>query len=707
MMQGSDSLMPIDKLDPVIVHNVVNDLGWRDLRPVQYGALDVLAAGDDALVLAPTAGGKTEAAMFPLLSRMAREHWTGLSVLYVCPLRALINNLLPRMERYTGWIGRRAALWHGDVPQAARGKIATDPPDVLITTPESLESMLVSVNVDHRRLFADLRAVVVDEVHAFAADDRGWHMRAVLERLTRLVGRPMQRIGLSATVGNPAELARWLQGSSADVRTVRVVDSATQQVAFSTIDIELDYVGSIENAARLISALHAGEKRLVFCEARHTVEELGRLLRARGITTFLSHSSLSRDERRRSEQAFAESRDCVIVSTSTLELGVDVGDLDRVIQVDAPATVASLLQRCGRSGRRDDRSRNCLLLATRPDALLEAAGLLVLWERGRVEAVVPPPAPRHIAAQQLLALVLQEGQVGDESWAPWWNGLEPFDRSSRSILQNLLQGGFLETDGGMMLIGQKAERRFGRRHFMELTTSFTAAPEFTVLVGRTEVGSVDRSMLVDDVTGPRLILLAGESWKVRSIDWKRSRCFVEPAAGGGRARWPTSQVMGLSFELVRAMRQVVLGTSPSVRLTRRAADRLASLRAEHDGMVRDAGTVVVRDRATDVRWWTWAGHHANATLTATLKGVALRESRIDDRYVALRGDLTRQMWRDAIAGAPDSLRRPEVDERAVAGLKFSDALPRALATSTLAARLADFVGATTALTEPVSFVQRG
>jgi ATP-dependent Lhr-like helicase len=195
----------MDGLHPSLVHHIVNVLGWPSLRPLQEAALEPVLEGTDALLLAPTAGGKTEAAMFPLLSSMAAQEWAGLSVLYVCPLKALLNNLLPRLETYAAWLGRRVALWHGDVPQPRRRRIITDPPDILLTTPESLESMLVSAKVDHDRLFEGLRAVVVDEVHAFAGDDRGWHLIAVLERLTRVAGRPLQRIGLSATVGNPGD----------------------------------------------------------------------------------------------------------------------------------------------------------------------------------------------------------------------------------------------------------------------------------------------------------------------------------------------------------------------------------------------------------------------------------------------------------------------------------------------------------------------
>src|SRR6266699_1026447 len=213
----------LDRLHPVVVHHIVNTLGWRSLRALQDQAADPVLDGADALLLAPTAGGKTEAAIFPLLTAMDTQGWSGISVIYVCPLKALLNNLLPRLETYAGWLGRRVAVWHGDVTAAARQRILREPPDVLLTTPESLEAMLISLKVEHGRLFTDLRAIVIDEVHAFAGDDRGWHLLAVLERLTTVAGRPIQRIGLSATVGNPADLLDWLQGSSRDDRSAVVV----------------------------------------------------------------------------------------------------------------------------------------------------------------------------------------------------------------------------------------------------------------------------------------------------------------------------------------------------------------------------------------------------------------------------------------------------------------------------------------------------
>ncbi|MEU3147286.1 DEAD/DEAH box helicase [Streptomyces sp. NPDC006999] len=707
-MNAGDTPDAVDRLHPVVLHHIANTLGWPDLRPLQKAAVHPLMDGTDTLLLAPTAGGKTEAAAFPLLSKMARARWTGTSILYVCPLKALLNNLLPRLESYTSWLGRSAALWHGDVSQTRRKRILWERPDILLTTPESLEAMLVSAHVDHRVFFSGLRAVVVDEVHAFAGDDRGWHLLAVLERLERVAGCPVQRIGLSATVGNPPQLLAWLQGSGAGKRPSQVVDVSRSAPAAALPppgDIQLDYVGSLENAAAVIAALHRGEKPLVFCETRRHVEKLGECLRAKGVTTFLSHASLAADERRRAEEAFGEARDCVIVSTSTLELGIDVGDLDRVVQIDAPSTVASFLQRLGRTGRRPGSTRNCLFLTLDEDGLLTAAALLLQWSRGWVEPVVAPPEPRHIVAQQVLALCLQEKTVGEHLWQEWWGGLGPFGPPAEPIVKHLIGEGYLERDGGMLFIGPEAEQRFGYRHFMDLTAVFTAAPEFTVLFGRKEIGSTDPALLTEKVAGPRRLLLAGRSWQVTYIDWSRRRCFVEPVESGGKARWAGAGfARGASYALTRGVREVLLGTDPPVTLTRRAHDALAAARENAVERVHPGGTVVVRGgRDTGVRWWTWAGQRANATLAATLSEIADPLQYPTDACIRLREDLTATEWKQAKARAAQQLSLPSVDPRAVRGLKFGTALPERLATATLAARLADADRAASVLGEPARF----
>ncbi len=305
-----------DRLSPALQCQIVNGLGFKELRPVQLNAIGPILDGENCVVLAPTAGGKTEAAFFPLLSQMDQHDWRPVSVIYVAPIVALLNNQEHRLQQYAGLIGRRAFKWHGDVGASARKRFVADPSDILLTTPESLEVMLMSSRVPAKRLFQGLQAIVIDEIHAFVGDDRGGHLSSVLERLSRYCGRDVQRIGLSATVGNPEDFLRWVKGSSARAGRVLYPVGASKQP-----EIKLDYVGHLENAAAVIAALHPGEKRLVFVDSRRRVESLGKLLLERGVDAHVTHSSLSKEQREIAQRAFEDGKNCVIVATSALELG--------------------------------------------------------------------------------------------------------------------------------------------------------------------------------------------------------------------------------------------------------------------------------------------------------------------------------------------------------------------------------------------------
>ncbi|GAA2535780.1 DEAD/DEAH box helicase [Microbacterium mitrae] len=670
------------QLSSGLQYHVVNTLGWSSLRPLQEAAISPVRADKDCLLIAPTAGGKTEAAVFPVLSRMIDEGWSGLSVVYVAPLKALLNNLLPRLEQYAGWLGRRVALWHGDVGDSARRAILSDPPEILLTTPESLEAMLVSRRIDHRLLFRDIRAVVADEIHAFAGSDRGWHLVAVLERLQRLANTPIQRIGLSATLGNPESVLQWFQGSNAARRASEVVSAG---VPPADPVIALDYVGSVENAATVISALHPGEKRLVFCESRSSAEELAFALRQRGVTTFVSHSSLSLDQRRQSERAFAEAQNCVIVATSTLELGIDIGDLDRMIQLDSPRTVASFLQRLGRTGRRPGATRNALFLSTDEETLLSAAALLSLWGRGFVEEIEPPPHPRHITAQQVLALTLQEGRITRSAIKSWFSG-SPVMAESDVILDYLIDEQFLARDGDWYFLGPRAEQEFGGRHFMELLSTFITGLDFAVREGTKEIGTVSALSLTSSVKqGIQPLLLGGRSWLVSDISWDRRVIQVSEDHSKGKTRW-ASESLPESFDLVRARRDVLLGANPPADLSRRAMNQLAKCRDEWALLV-DREYSVVERRQNDSVLWSFAGLRAHETLSAALPATSVISTTNDAMHFC--PDFDFQLLDEAsVSGAV-----PRISPEAVDGLKFSQALPLAMAVTTLGERFADRAGA--------------
>ena len=679
-----------DRLHPALQHHIVNSLGWRELRPFQEAVIPEILDGKHMIVLAPTAGGKTEASFFPIASRMLTENWTGLSILYLCPIKALLNNLDVRLQHYCRLLGRQSALWHGDVKSSARKRILREPPDCLLTTPESLEVMLDSPHIDAHAFLRNLQVVVVDEIHALAGDDRGWHLLSVLERASKLAGREIQRIGLSATVGNPETLVDWLAGSCEGTRNVYLpAESKTDEA-----DVKLDYVASLDNAAVVISRLHRGEKRLVFVDSRARAEQLAQMLRVLDVTTFVTHSSLSQEQRHQAEEAFATRDDCVIVATSVLELGIDVGNLDRVIQIDSPSTVSSFLQRMGRTGRRTGSLRNCLFLATKETALIQAAALIDLWADGYVEPIVPPLLPYHVLSQQLMALVLQESGIGRAEWFGWVGSVPGFKEMSPSrveeMVEFMLDQRILWDEAGILGMGQEGEETFGRRNFMELFSVFMSPPLFSILHGRQELGFVDQMTFLSKQDGPRILLLGGRAWQVNHIDWARKKAYVEPTEAKGRTRW-SGAGQGVGFALSQAIKRLLASDTTQASWSRRASEYIIEIRHEYPWLRADS-TVAIQSGDGAVQWWTFGGNHANATLANELTRICGRKVSHDSFVLEFASDHKMQDVENAINELRERVPAemlPDVDEAAIDGLKFSECLPLELALEMLSRRLQD------------------
>ncbi|MCP4689660.1 MAG: DEAD/DEAH box helicase, partial [Desulfobacterales bacterium] len=664
-----------DLLHPALQHHIVNSLGWRKLRDFQERGIETILAGKHALILAPTAGGKTEAALFPLFSRMLSENWSGLSLLYVCPLKALLNNLQDRLERYASLIGRSAAARHGDTPESRRRRILADPPDCLLTTPESLEAMLISTRADNVRMFENVRAVVVDEIHAFAGDDRGWHLLSVLERLTRLSGREIQRVGLSATVGNPGRLLQWLSGHCDGEGAL----CSPGRKEAAPADVKLDFVGSLANAAVVISRMHRGEKRLVFCDSRGRVEQLAAFLRGHGVKTYVSHGSLGPDARQQAENAFSEGENCVIAATSALELGIDVGDLDRVIQIDAPSTVSSFLQRMGRTGRREGAGSNCLFLATSGHALIQSAALIDLWTSGFVEPAAPPPSPYHVFAQQLLGVILQKSGVGVHTWGEWIGRTPAFagarDETLSKIIQHMRDAGILSMDQGILWFGDQGEKLYGYRNFMELCSVFTSPPLVVVKHGLGVIGSVDKITFAGG-GAEQVLLLAGRGWRVKNVDLDKGVARVEPSGLKGRSRW-LGAVPFLSDALCQKIKEVLSHDNPSETWSRRAADKMAELREDFQWIEKDATTMV--HAGGERAWWTFSGKLVNATLAGMIQKILGVDASSDNLAVRMKKALTSEDIRAlAAVGAPNFAREnpPAALVDIVKHYKFHECLPR-------------------------------
>jgi ATP-dependent helicase Lhr and Lhr-like helicase len=670
-VSAADAGSGFDALHPAVQYHIVNSLGWPELRPLQEQSVGPILRQNHALLIAPTAGGKTEAAMLPVLSRMLSEEWSGISVLYICPIKALLNNLEARLSHLAGLLGRSVQLWHGDIAAGEKARTSRELPDILLTTPESLEGILIGARRDHRRLLGGVRCVVVDELHAFAGDDRGWHLLALLERIQSLAEFPIQRIGLSATVGAPQALLDWLAAHAHGDRTLVHI-----QAPPADVDLVVDYVGSLTNAAILINQLHRGEKRLVFCDSRSRVEELSIALRSLGVDVFVSHAALSADIRRQAEQAFSERQSCVIVATSTLELGLDVGDLDRVIQIDAPGSVASFLQRLGRTGRRAGARRNMLFIATRDEGLLESLAIVQLFRRGYVEPVSSPPSPFHLVVQQLFAMLFEHGLELEEKRFIQVLGRIPgfaalLDASWTTLRDHLIESGYLIRTGYMLSLGPKAERAFRGKGLADLCVSFSSPRSFAAMQGNTLLGHVDPLSLAARKEGPVVIALGGRSWRVASVDWARDRIYVEPADERGASRW-MGDGRGVSRVIATEVRAIVDNSLDSADrvLTKRSTKRLAELCDEQEATLVDSP---IRLADGSFEWWTYEGLASNMILAAKIATAGGTYSTVGSYFLKFKlsaGDL------DLAGGWPgirqlDPTWSPEVSPR----MKFAEMVP--------------------------------
>lgn len=699
---------PAERLHPRLQHHILNTYGWTDLRAVQKLAIGPVLDGGNTVILAPTAGGKTEAAFFPLVSRMITEDWQGLSILYLSPIKALLNNQFERLEKLMALVGYTVGIWHGDVAASQKNRMRREPPHVLLTTPESLEGMLISTRTAPGQLFANLRAVVIDEVHAFAGDDRGWHLLGVLQRLSAYAGRDVQRLGLSATVGNPGEIAAWLGRGSQRAKTT--VDPPNAQPRAP--EVTIDWVANLSNAAKIIAKLHPAERRLVFCDSRIQCEKLARELRAREVTVHVSHSSLSADERRQTERAFAEGGPGVIVATSALELGIDIGSLDRVIQIDAPYSVASFLQRMGRTGRRAGTTANMLFLTLSDPGLVRAAAIVDMWKNGEVEPARAPGAPHHILAQQVMALVLERpglsvGELG-EALRPFRQAADISAEDTGALLNFLVGAGYLFLDGARLGIGRTGEEELGRRNFLNLVSVFTSAPVFKVMANRREIGEVHQSTFLNEddedggETGPRarrpmVLLLAGRSWRVTGINWSRRVAHVEPFDMPGKTRW-LSLGQPMSAMLARAHQRVLTGsTLGAAHWSRRASQALEGLLMSYQFLAHAVGaqpcaTLLYTTELAGpggAELWNFAGAHANHYLAACLKALGIEVASTNALRLKFAHPPTLDALQKAVRHAASGTLHPPIapNHPMVRGLKFRELLPDQLLQDAARARI--------------------
>lgn len=691
------------RLSQRLQHGIAHTLGWSSLRPVQEQAVEAILTGHNCVVLAPTAGGKTEAAFFPILDLVYREKLQPVCALYVSPLRALLNNQEPRLIQLAGLVGSTTFKWHGDVGQADRQHFLAEPTHVLMTTPESLEVMLISPKIDTARLFAGLHFVVIDEIHNFAAGDRGAHLMAVLERLVHYSPFDVQRIGLSATVGDPAVIGRWMQGSSG--RPMTVIDPPSEPVSRL---IRVDLYDDDEELARRVAPLAQGRKTLFFVEGRRFAEGVKQALSEVTAVSYVHHSSVGRELREEAEQSFTYSSGSqCIVCTSTMELGIDVGDLDAVLQLDAPAAVSSFMQRLGRTGRRPGSQAEMSFFCGDEMALLRAVALVNLARRGWIEPVNPTHYAVHVLAHQALAQALQFYGVRRDQVLQVAQRATPFSKIARDelelLLDHLVETDILHATDGLLVLGSEGEKRYGRQNFLSLYSVFETPEEVKVLTSDHRLIGTLQTWFVQQVGEGQgfIFVLAGRAWQVQHLDLEQSEMIVAPAPRGAIPRWGGGGPL-LGREIAQEMRTVLLADDDYPFLTKRAQACLKTMRDQWRDLLQ-TGPLPLQPTGREWTLYTFAGDRINILLARALALVLGCQVNGDSFSLAVRSPKQVPLREKDIWQALKTIRQPAFfsTDQIVAMVralprgrlsKFQPLLPPDLEARFLAERLFDIVG---------------
>lgn len=570
--------------------------------------------------------------MFALLSRVLSQGPTlGPHIVYLCPLKALINNLLTRLQTLSSLVDREAFSWHGEVSQNQRQQFLLEPKSVLLTTPESLQVILSRSTIQPDSLFANLQSVVIDEIHAFCGEERGDQLVALLSLLDRWVGRPVQRVGLSATVGNPEELLTWLSGERGTQRAL--VDPSASGSTKQPKLLEVHPVGKeVEKVARLGAALmRQTPKSLFFVDSRRQAESVQAALSSLGIDALAHHSSLSQELREKTEEAFRGSqkgarKPRTIVCTSTLELGLDVGDIDKVFQLGAPGTVSGFLQRLGRAGRREDSMAHMVFLTDQEDSFLQALALIQLALAKRVEPVIPTRRSFTVLVQQLLLTVLRNGSVRSSKIWELIGESSPFQDISHSeretVLSHLVKQDWLGYQDGRLVLGQRTEKEHGSSNYMELLSVFSGGSSVKVQneSGRL-IGTIDYSAGLSLHRTGQSFLLGGGSWKPKRWDPYSKTLLVTASVGGEALRW-TGGKSELSTVVARERRHILTGDKNFSFLGKSAQARLSELRQEFSYLDPIAPLLRASLAADGPRSTVeqWAGAAVHRTIATALSG---------------------------------------------------------------------------------------
>jgi ATP-dependent Lhr-like helicase len=583
---------------------------WDELREIQVEACKVIFDTDKHLLLASgTASGKTEAAFLPVLTDIYNNPSSSIAVLYIAPIKALINDQFLRLNDLLKEAGIPVWHWHGDVSPSQKKRALKNPSGVLQITPESLENMLLNKGNELIRMFGDLRYIIIDEVHCFMGTDRGMQVLCQLERLHWHTRSKPRRIGLSATLGDYGLAERWLaSGTDAGVVTPRVymgnksiklaVEHFYEPQDAEEEDKDVKSDRNVIKASAFWEYLYErtlNKKCIIFCNLRNDVEMVTAMLRQIADLRntpdnyFVHHGSISATLREGAEIEMKESSGPVVIcATLTLEMGIDIGRLESIFQVNAPNSVSSFLQRLGRSGRRGQSSEMWFLCSEQspsgvplppqqiPWRLLQSIAVIQLYLEERwVETPAVQKYPMSLLYHQTMSIVSSYGEIAPDALADKVLGIAPFKYIEREdyhfLLMHLADIGHLQhmEDGGL-IIGLEGEKLTNSYKFLAVFAE--GEDEYTIVAESRVIGKIENPPPV----GER-VTLAGRNWEVTEVDMKRKMIFTKRVRGRVQTYWRGGGYK-IHGRILEKMKAILLCETEYPYLQKQAKARLAEAR---------------------------------------------------------------------------------------------------------------------------------
>ncbi|EZH68068.1 DEAD/DEAH box helicase [Bacillaceae bacterium JMAK1] len=527
------------------------DMKWSSFTPIQESTIPVLInSTKDIVISSATASGKTEAAFLPILSNIETSGQGALKVMYISPLKALINNQFERIEQLLEGMYIPLHKWHGDVSGSKKKSFVKKPSGILQITPESIESLFINRTEALAHIFKDLEYIIIDEVHSFVSADRGVQLRSLLSRIEAYTNQRPRIIGLSATIDNFQLVKEWVRYEDPDNVEVIEAKGSERKLNYHLMHLPVDEeskepLGLYED---IRYELTREAKAIIFCNSRAGVEQttvsLNRLAKREGAgeVYYTHHSSIDKSEREYVEKLMQDTKTPKsIVSTSTLELGIDIGSVDIIIQIDSTFSVSSLKQRLGRSGRKQGSAQTLQLYSTSASQMLQAMAVMELVLEKWIEPATRYPVPYDILFQQLLSMCKTANGKPKTELLDAIEGNHIFHELDREkinqLIENMVVNDYLEkvSGRGELIVGWEGEKIVNSREFYVV---FKTSDTYSVIHGARTIGTFDKAHLV---TIGDNVILAGKLWTILDVDKEKSKVYVGKAVNGKPPRYHSGE----------------------------------------------------------------------------------------------------------------------------------------------------------------------